>query len=145
MARPPLAPHAETHPAGLRHPFSAHSWLFGFFLHVVTGVLAVAAHYSLMWVLTLGGVAPVPASAVGFVAGAATRYLLSYYKVFTPTGSVPATLVRFAIALTAQLAANTAMLAGFLSLGWPVWVAQVTTTVLLTFVNYVVYRLWVFH
>jgi putative flippase GtrA len=121
------------------------SWFVGFSLHVATGLLAVLTHYSIMWALTLAGMAAVPASTAGFAGGAATRYLLSYYKVFSPTGSVPATMFRFLIALAAQMAANTFMLAFFLSNGLSVWEAQITTTVILTFTNYLVYRLWVFN
>jgi hypothetical protein len=45
--------------------------------------------------------------------GAAARYVLSSYKVFSPAESVPATLFRFLVAL-AWMAANTFMLAFFL-------------------------------
>lgn len=121
------------------------SWFVGFSLHALTGVLAVLTHYAIMWALTLMGMAAVPASTAGFAGGAAARYLLSYYKVFSPTGSVPATLFRFMIALAAQMAANSFMLAFLLHNGWSVWSAQVTTTVMLTFANYLAYRLWVFN
>lgn len=130
--------------AAVTHP-SVQSWLTGFSLHVVTGVVAVLVHYSIMWALTQVGVAAVPASAAGFVGGATARYLLSYYKVFSPTGSVPATLFRFLVALAAQMAANAFMLAFFLHNGLSVWAAQIATTVILTFVNYLAYRLWVFN
>lgn len=114
-------------------------------LHVATGFLAVLAHYMIMWALTRSEISALAASTAGFAAGAAVRYLLSYYKVFSPTGSVPATLFRFAVALAAQMVANTSMLAFFMHSGLTVWEAQVTTTILLTFINYLVYRLWVFH
>ena len=42
-------------------------WLHSFSLHVATGFLAVAAHYSVMFVFVRAGVAGVPASN-GFVA-----------------------------------------------------------------------------
>lgn len=130
--------------AAITHP-SVQSWFIGFSLHVVTGVLAVLTHYSIMWVLTQIGMAAVPASTAGFAGGAAARYLLSYYKVFSPTESVPTTLFRFLVALAAQMAANTFMLAFLLHNGLSVWGAQITTTVILTFANYLVYRLWVFN
>jgi putative flippase GtrA len=123
---------------------SRRSWTVGFTLHVLTGFVTVLAHYSLMWILTQLGMPAVPASAVGFAAGAVTRYSLSHYAVFTPAESVPVTLYRFLIALGAQMAANSLLLAGLLAQGLSVWVAQVSTTVLLTFANYVAYRLWVF-
>jgi putative flippase GtrA len=118
--------------------------LFGFVLHVLTGVAAVVAHYALMWLLLHYGVSALPASAIGFLAGAATRFTFSYVKIFSPSKGMPVTLVRFVAALGAQFVANMALFDAFLGLGFSVWVAQATTTVLLTAANYLVYRLWVF-
>lgn len=125
-------------------PEQTPGWLLGFVLHVLTGVLAVAAHYSLMWALLGVGLAAVEASAIGFLAGAATRFTLSYVKIFAPSNGVHVTLFRFAAALGLQLIGNMVLLAGLLRLGLSVWGSQVTVTVLLTFINYLVYRLWVF-
>jgi putative flippase GtrA len=119
-------------------------WVHSFSLHVATGFAAVAAHYALMYVLLGAGLAPVPASAGGFVAGAATRFVSSYAHIFAPTRGVHAAGLRFIVAITAQLAANSALLAAFTEVGVAVWPAQVATTILLTFVNYLVYRWWVF-
>ena len=121
-----------------------YDWLRGFTLHVLTGFLAVGAHYAVMWLLVGSGIAAVPASSMGFVFGAATRFLLSYTKVFSPSDGIPVTLVRFIGALGLQFLANMVFLGGALRLGLDVWSAQVGTTVLLTFANYLVYRLWVF-
>lgn len=123
---------------------AVHDWLRGFMLHVVTGIIATGAHYLLMWSLLQGGVRAVPASALGFVAGAASRFTLSYLHVFSPSIGVPAAMFRFLAALAMQFGANAVLLAGFLGAGWSVWVAQVVTTGLLTVVNYLAYRIWVF-
>ena len=153
-ARHPLEPPTARRPASLAHLARAvlrrpsgsglWHWLHSFSLHVVTGFAAVAAHYALMYALLRGGLAPVPASAVGFLAGALTRFVLSYAHVFSPTGGVPSAGMRFVVAIAAQLAANSALLAALTQGGLPVWPAQVLTTVLLTVVNYLVYRWWVF-
>jgi len=119
-------------------------WIHSFSMHVVTGFAAVAAHYALMYALMRVGVMPISASAVGFVAGALTRFVLSYAHVFSPTQSVHAAGARFVVAIALQLAANTGLLAGLTHAGLAVWPAQVLTTVLLTVVNYLVYRWWVF-
>jgi putative flippase GtrA len=113
-------------------------------LHVLTGFLAVAAHYALMWLLLRAGLNAVPASSIGFLAGAATRFALSYVKIFAPSMGMPTALFRFAAALGLQLLANMLLLASMLQGGMSVWGSQVSATVLLTFVNYLVYRLWVF-
>jgi len=119
-------------------------WLREFTLHVLTGFLTVAAHYSVMWLLVRSGMAAVPASGIGFLAGAATRFVLSYTKVFSPADGVPVTLARFIVALGLQWIANIALLDGLLLTGLQLWLAQIGTTVVLTFINYLAYRLWVF-
>ena len=139
---PPPAPESSDAHARSRPP--PKGWTVGFSLHVLTGFLAVAAHYSVMWALTHFGMAPVPASTAGFAAGAATRYALSYYAVFSPADGLPVTMLRFVVALTLQMAVNSLLLAALIAQGLSVWVAQVCTTVALTFANYVAYRLWVF-
>ena len=119
-------------------------WFHSFMLHVATGFLAVAAHYSVMYAFVRAGVAPVPASALGFSGGALTRFALSYWHVFSPSQGVKVASLRFVLVIAVQLACNSALLAGLLRLGIGVWPAQVTTTIVLTFANYLAYRLWVF-
>ena len=123
---------------------SALHWIHTFVLHVATGFLAVAAHYAVMYGVLRTGLAAVPASAVGFLAGALTRFALSYWHIFAPTRGVAVASLRFVVVITAQLAANSALLAGLLGLGMNLWPAQIATTVALTFANYLAYRLWVF-
>ena len=119
-------------------------WVHSFSLHVATGVLAVAAHYAAMYGFVQAGVPGVPASALGFGAGALTRFALSYWHVFAPSRGMTVAGTRFAVAITLQLVGNTLLLSSFLRLGLSLWPAQITTTVLMTFANYLVYRLWVF-
>lgn len=119
-------------------------WLHSFSLHVVTGFAAVAAHYALMFVMLRTGLVPVAASAVGFGAGALTRFVLAYAHIFTPSAGVHLAGMRFIVAIAAQLVANSALLAALTDAGVDVWPAQVATTILLTFGNYLVYRWWVF-
>ncbi len=104
----------------------------------------MAAHYAVMYALVKSGMPGVPASGGGFVVGALTRFALSYWRVFAPTRGMTAAGTRFVVAIALQLAVNSLLLAGFLELGLTLWPAQVTTTVLMTFGNYLVYRLWVF-
>lgn len=119
-------------------------WHISFVLHVATGFAAVAAHYSVMWLLLKIGTGPLAASGVGFVAGAVTRFLLSHFRVFSPTTSISSALARFSAALAAQMALNLVLLEVLLGLGFHLWLSQVSATVILTFFNYVVYRFWVF-
>jgi putative flippase GtrA len=119
-------------------------WLHSFSLHVVAGFAAVAAHYLSMYALMRFGLAPVPASTIGSLAGALTRFVLSYAHVFAPTQGMHTAGIRFVFAVAAQLVANAVVLAALTESGIPVWPAQVLTTIVLTFVNYLVYRWWVF-
>src|SRR4030095_8370998 len=114
-------------------------WIHSFSLHVATGAIAVAAHYSVMYGLVKAGRPGVPASAIGFVAGALTRFALSYWRVFAPSRGMTVAGTRFVVAIALQLVVNTLLLAGFLKMGLTLWPAQVTTTVLMTFGNYLAY------
>jgi putative flippase GtrA len=57
---------------------------------------------------------------------------------------VPTAGARFVVAIAAQLAANSVLLAALTDSGIAVWPAQIATTIVLTFANYLVYRWWVF-
>ena len=115
-----------------------------FSLHVVTGFAAVAVHYGMLYGLLKISVPPLIASGIGFCGGAATRFALAYWRVFAPTHGLTTAGQRFVIVLAIQAAMNTALLAFLLSLGVGIWPAQIATTIVLTFGNYVAYRLWVF-
>lgn len=128
----------------LRTERTAFAMAFSFALHVGTGFIAVAAHYGVMWALLHAGMRPVAASSAGFVGGAATRFALSYTGVFVPTRGVAAAGSRFVVAILLQLMLNSALLAALLSAGIDVWPAQVTATIGLTTINYIIYRAWVF-
>ena len=148
------APHRESHDLGrmlrdlLRMRAShgpglihlAHS----FSLHVLTGVLAVAAHYGTMYAMLAVRPDPLVASTIGFVAGAMTRFALSFFRVFAPTRGLRGAGARFLVAISLQAVANTGLLALLLATGLSVWPAQVATTISLTFATYAAYRLWVF-
>jgi putative flippase GtrA len=115
-----------------------------FSLHVLTGFAAVAVHYAILYALLQFGVQPLIASGIGFCGGAATRFTLAYFRVFTPTHGLTIAGQRFVVVLGLQMLANTALLGALLATGIGVWPAQIATTILLTFANYAAYRLWVF-
>jgi putative flippase GtrA len=115
-----------------------------FSLHVLTGFAAVAVHYGALYVLLKLAVPPLLASGIGFCGGAATRFALAYWRVFTPSHGLTTAGRRFVIVIGIQAVTNTALLGALLTSGVGVWPAQIATTVVLTFANYVAYRLWVF-
>ena len=115
-----------------------------FTLHVMTGFVAVAVHYGMLYVLLKVGVPALVASGIGFCGGAVTRFALAYWRVFAPTHGLTTAGWRFVIVIGTGMIANTAILAALLELGIGVWPAQIATTILLTFGYYAAYRLWVF-
>ena len=130
--------------ARLRGRRGALALAFTFGLHVATGFAAVAVHYAAMWAFMRAGLQPVAASAAGFAGGALTRFALSYAGVFVPTRGVAHAGVRFAAAIALQLVLNSLLLSALLAAGVAVWPAQVAATIALTFVNFAIYRAWVF-
>jgi putative flippase GtrA len=115
-----------------------------FTLHVLTGFIAVAVHYSMLYLLLQVSMPPLVASAIGFCGGAVTRFVLAYYRVFAPTQGLTAAGWRFVVVIGAGMLANTALLGALLGAGLSVWPAQIATTISLTLGNYIAYRLWVF-
>lgn len=119
-------------------------WTYSFCLHVMAGFIATAAHYAVMFVLIRVGMAGLLASTLGFGAGAITRFLLSYFHVFSPTSGVRKVMFRFVLALFVQMVANSLLLGILMAAGLLVWEAQIATTAALTIFTYIGGKLWVF-
>ena len=119
-------------------------WHIQFIQHLVTGVIAMAAHYFVMWLALSIQFVPVLATTCGFVVGAATRFFFSYFHIFEPEKDVARTLPHFVLALALQMLANAALLALLLSINLPVWPAQLLTTAMLAGINFLAYKFWVF-
>lgn len=142
-----MSPLLQPIAARLDHIWHAPGWLglsWSFLLHVATGVLAVAAHYTLMGLLLWGGLSALGSSALGFIAGATVRFSLSKHIVFRSQVANAPALVRFLIVLAIQFLANLGLLATLLWLGLSILAAQLITTGSLTVINYLAYRVWVF-
>ncbi len=120
-----------------------YSWMTGFILHIITGVMATAAHYAVMWLLLQAGLASLYATSIGFIFGAVTRFFLSYFHVFSSEAAIPTAMGRFIFALLVQMACN-GMLLTQINKFVPIWEAQIVTTITLTIFTYITHRLWVF-
>ncbi len=120
------------------------SLIRNFALHCATGAVATLAHYALMWLLLRQEINPVAASSAGFLLGAIVRFLFAHFAVFAPAQALPTTLAKFSAALALQLGANSVLLALLVALNVPIWWAQISVTVLMTFISYGIYRFWVF-
>jgi len=122
----------------------SNDWKIQFLQHLLTGAVATAAHYIVMWVALSVQLLPALATTIGFVAGATTRFLFSYFHIFEPEKDVKSAVPHFILALALQMVVNTGLLMLFLSVSLPVWPAQVLTTGMLTAFNFMAYKFWVF-
>lgn len=125
-------------------PRGSNGWKIQFVQHLLTGAIATAAHYTVMWFALNLQFMPALATTIGFSAGATTRFLFSYFHIFEPKRNVTGALPHFALALLLQMVLNAALLVLLLRFTSLVWPAQITTTVLLTVFNFLVYKFWVF-
>ena len=117
-----------------------------FVLYLLAGGIATASHYAVtIAAVELAGIRAVLASALGFLAGAAVKYVLNYFLAFRSSERHHAAVPRFAAALAALFAGNVAIfwvLHDAVHLHY--LVAQVLTTGLLVPIGYLVSRNWVF-
>ena len=115
-------------------------------MYVGAGGIATASHYATTVALVeLLRIAPLVASAVGFLVGALVKYWLSYVFTFRSDRSHSAAAPRFVLVLAAQFALNAAFFAALHEwLGLHYMVAQVITTILLIPPGYLMNRVWVF-
>jgi putative flippase GtrA len=114
--------------------------------YVASGLAATGSHYVVMVALVQwAGWWEVAASSAGFLAGAAVKYPLNYWVVFRSRARHGDALVRFAIGLAAGFALNGIILAALLAtLDVHYLVSQVLTTGVVTLVNYLLARNWIF-
>ena len=114
--------------------------------YIASGLASTAAHYVVMVALVQwAGWWEVTASSAGFLAGAAVKYPLNYWVVFKSSARHGRALVRFAIGLAAGFVLNGAILAVLLAtLDVHYLVSQVLTTGVVTVVNYLLARNWIF-
>lgn len=114
--------------------------------YAASGFAATGCHYAVMVALVhWAGWWEVAASSAGFLAGAAVKYPLNYWVIFRSRARHAEALVRFAIGLAIGFALNGLFLAALLA-AWDAHylVSQVLTTGLVTLVNYVLARNWIF-
>lgn len=114
--------------------------------YVLSGLAATGSHYAVMVALVhWAGWWEVAASSAGFLAGAAVKYPLNYWVVFASRMDHGRAVVRFVIGLAAGFALNGIVLALLLdTLAVHYLVSQVLTTGVVTVVNYLMARNWIF-
>ena len=125
-------------------PGGSNDWQVQYFQHLMTGGVATAAHYIVMWFALSAQLWPALATTLGFIVGATTRFFFSYFHIFEPEKDVTGALPHFVLALLVQMVLNATLLTLFLKVTTLVWPAQILITILLTVFNFLVYKFWVF-
>lgn len=121
------------------------SWLPRFVRFLMGGGTATALHYGIMQALLLHGMPPAPAAMTGALTGAVVNYRLQRDMVFRTRRHQPATVRRYLAALGAGWLLNGLF---FLLLHDGLHLAplsaQASTTLLLVFLNYWLFKRYVF-
>lgn len=124
-------------PMSLRRQFSA---------FVVVGLIAAAAHYGILIALVeSGGLAPVPATLIGFVAGGIVSYLLNRRHTFSSDRPHHEAGWRFLIVSLVGFGLTFAIMALLVDrLGAPYLPAQALTTLIVMGWNFLANKFWTF-
>ena len=117
-----------------------------FAIYCVVGVLATGMHYAVMIALIRwGGTTELFATCVGYVSGAFVKYPLNYGPVFDSREPHREAVPKFVLGCVIGFLMNGAVFAAlFQFLGTHYMVAQVLTTGIVLFGNYLLARYWIF-
>ena len=111
----------------------------------MVGAVATAIQYALLLLLVRGfGVAPTPASSIGFVLSAAVNYLLNYSFTFKSNRPHGPAAAKFGLLAGSGLLINAAVMHFMVSAGVHYLLAQVCATAVVLFWNFIGNSLWTF-
>jgi putative flippase GtrA len=111
----------------------------------IVGSVATAIQYALLLLLVRGfGVAPTPASSIGFVLSAAVNYLLNYSFTFKSNRPHGPAAAKFGLLAGSGLLINAAVMHFMVVAGVQYLLAQVCATVVVLFWNFIGNSLWTF-
>jgi putative flippase GtrA len=110
------------------------------------GLVTAVAHYAtLIGLVELGGLAPVPATLAGFVIGAGVSYSLNRRFTFATDRSHTAAGWRFLVIAGLGFVATWGLMALFVNrLGLPYLPMQVVTTMLVMAISFTGHKFWSF-
>lgn len=112
---------------------------------VVVGGIATAIQYVLLIFLVRAfGMAPTPASSIGFVLSAVVNYLLNYRFTFHSDRPHAAAMAKFALLAGAGLLINAAIMHVMVAAGVHYLLAQACATAVVLFWNFIGNSLWTF-
>jgi putative flippase GtrA len=109
------------------------------------GGIATAIQYALLIALVRGfGMAPTPASSIGFVLSAGVNYLLNYRFTFRSNRPHGPAATKFALLAGTGLLINAAIMHVLTGMGVHYLIAQVCATGVVLFWNFIGNSLWTF-
>jgi putative flippase GtrA len=139
------SPHPRNKPRCRRRPAILET-ASQFVLFALVGCAAAVGHYGVLILLAeWAAVPPVPASAAGFIVGAAVSYALNYRFVFRSGKSHAPTLAKFLTVATIGLGLNSAIMAALTTgLEFHYLLAQIAATASVMVWSYAGNRCWTF-
>lgn len=109
------------------------------------GGIATAIQYALLVLLVSGwGMAPTPASSIGFALSAIVNYILNYRYTFRSNRAHGPAAAKFGALAGAGLLINAAIMHRVVAAGVPYLLAQVCATAVVLFWNFIGNSLWTF-
>jgi putative flippase GtrA len=117
--------------------------LMGF---LAAGAMSTAVQYLVLWGCVEANWLAAPlASGLGYALGAAIHYCLSYFFIFNSNRAHTQSIRRFVIMVAIGWTLTVSLMLLFnKKLDWYYWPAQLLTTLLVLFWNFLVSRWWVF-
>jgi putative flippase GtrA len=112
----------------------------------VVGVVATSSHYALLiGLVEIFGISAVPAALVGFCAGGTVSYLLNRRHVFRSNAPHEEAITRFATVAIVGFGLTYLFMSLFVEKAHiPYLLAQVVTTGIVMFWNFVAHKMWTF-
>ncbi|MGB6488172.1 MAG: GtrA family protein [Steroidobacteraceae bacterium] len=116
-----------------------------FFRYIVVGGIATAIQYAFLILLVRGlGMAPTPASSIGFVLSAGVNYLLNYRFTFQSNRPHGPAAAKFAVLAGTGLVINAAIMHLMTGAGAQYLIAQVCATGVVLFFGFISNTMWTF-
>lgn len=115
------------------------------FRYIVVGGIATAIQYAILILLVRGvGMAPTPASSIGFVLSAGVNYLLNYRFTFQSNRPHGPAAAKFAVLAGTGLLINAAIMHLMTGAGAQYLIAQACATSVVLFFGFISNTIWTF-
>lgn len=112
---------------------------------VLVGGVATAVQYALLVLLVRAfGMAPTPASSLGFLSSAVVNYLLNYRFTFESARPHAAAAAKFGALAAAGLLINAAIMHLMIEAAVPYLIAQLGASAVVLFFNFIGNSIWTF-